>query len=184
MKRNGFSLIEVLVVIAIVGVLATLGIVNYLRWISRYYVENQVKELYSDIMKARVMAMSENRKYFVSLSSNEYKIYGDTDPAPNGDGSLSTTSDAQIIPVPPATGTPTPWPGKAFRYTTIWSGGGTTSQIDFNERGLANVQRTICIYTDVNPLYDCVLVAPTRIILGKLNTPGGGCDSVNCSPKQ
>jgi prepilin-type N-terminal cleavage/methylation domain-containing protein len=169
MKKDGFTLLETLVVIAIIGITATIAMVSMAGWVRKYNVESEIKQLYADLMKARVTAMNNNRAQFVSLSASEYTIYDDTNPSPNGDGTLTPLLDTVILPA------------TSLKYPMVWNG---SAQIDFNSRGfITTLPKTICVYSDINPSYDCIKVSATRVILGKLITQGV-CDADNCEPKK
>ncbi len=160
------SLIELTVVITIIGVLAGLGVVNFTRWINRYKVETEAKQMYTDLMQARLMAMEKNRVHFVNLAANSYSIYDDT----NGDGALTVGTD------------PLAYPATSLSFPIAWNG---TTPITFNTKGLtdSSAGNTICIYSTLDPSYDCVVVSRTRIRAGKLNSQGGTCSSDKCDAK-
>jgi len=169
MKKDGFTLIEVLVVIAIIGITASFAMISMAGWVRKYNVESEIKQLYADLMKARVTAMNNNRAQFVSLSASQYTIYNDTNPSPNGDGTLQPLQDTIIAPA------------TSLKYPMNWSG---SAEIDFNSRGfVTTLPKTICVYSNINPSYDCIKVSTTRIILGKLITQGV-CDADSCEPKK
>ncbi|MCX5815604.1 MAG: prepilin-type N-terminal cleavage/methylation domain-containing protein [Proteobacteria bacterium] len=165
-RKNGFTLIEILVAIAIIGILAAIGTASFTGLVGKYNVNNQIKTMYTDIMTARAMAAMKNRAHFVSLSANQYSIYDDTNTSPNGNGTLETSSDTLILQ-------------KTLDYAITWN---STATIEFNVRGLCNTPRTICIYSTVSPEYDCIKASRTRITLGKLITQGT-CSESNCATK-
>lgn len=162
------TLMELLTVIAIIGILAGLGIVSFRGWINRYNIETEVKQMYADLMQARLLAMDKNRTHFATLSTGSYAIYDDTSPAPNGDGTLTVGSDTQV------------YPSATLTYPITWGGGST---IEFTNRGLVNTSKTICVYSTFDPSYDCLLLSATRIRMGKLNAQGGSCTSDKCDAK-
>jgi type IV fimbrial biogenesis protein FimT len=61
MKKNaGFSLIELMVVIAIVGTLSAIAIPNVINWRNNAQVNSAARGLLSDLQNARSMAVKEN----------------------------------------------------------------------------------------------------------------------------
>jgi prepilin-type N-terminal cleavage/methylation domain-containing protein len=167
MKKKGFTLIEICIVIAITGIMAGLAFVSFSGLANKYNLENQVRELYSDLMNTRLMAMNKNRSHFMVLAAGNYTVYDDTSPAPGGDGTLTIGSDTQVLAA------------KILKNQMTWTG---TNQIEFNSRGLSRTQGTICVYSALNPAYDCIKVSWTRIIMGKLTTQEV-CSSDNCVAK-
>ena len=104
-KSGGVTLIELIIVISIIGVLVfTLGF-SFQDWNAAYKIESQIKEMHSDLMHARVMAMCKKRAHFVKLEATRYTIYEDTNPMPDGNNTLETAIDTlvsqkpQIIPL-------------------------------------------------------------------------------------
>ncbi|OPY75939.1 MAG: hypothetical protein A4E65_03340 [Syntrophorhabdus sp. PtaU1.Bin153] len=191
MKRNGFSLIELLAVMALIGILAGLGTVSFRGWASRHEVEKQVKEIYADLASARIAAMRENRSYFVRGAANQLQAYRDTSPDPHGDGALTVGSDKAVCMWPRgadvAADANCPSGGLSYKnltYGLSWSGSSNT--IQFTARGLASPDSlgTACVFSTVNPSYDCIKVSRTRIILGKIANQGGGCVRDNCQEKR
>ncbi|MCX5809632.1 MAG: prepilin-type N-terminal cleavage/methylation domain-containing protein [Proteobacteria bacterium] len=167
MKRNGFTLVEILFAIGITGILAAIGAASFTGLVQKYNINNQTKKMYTDIMTARAMAAMKNRAHFVSLSANQYSIYDDTNTSPNGNGTLETSSDTLILQ-------------KTLDKAITWNG--STATMEFNVRGLCNTLMTICIYSTVTPEYDCIKASRTRITLGKLTTQGT-CSESNCATK-
>ncbi len=187
MKNKGMTLIELLVVITIAGILVVALGFSFQGWQGRYKVESQIKDIYNDLMDARINAMQKNRVHFLSLdSANQYTIYEDTNPAPDGDGTLQTGQDVTLPTFP-----------KTIEYDLNWNGAVPSGNlIDFNTRGITEPQATplggtICIFTDFdgdgtsdsNPDYDCIVISRTRINMGKIGDQSGGCLSTNCDAK-
>jgi prepilin-type N-terminal cleavage/methylation domain-containing protein len=187
MKQDGFSLIELLTVMIILGIVAGLGTVSFTGWVRKYNLENQVKEIYADLQSVRLKAMDQNRSQFLTLAASRLRAYEDTSPAPWGDGNLTVGSDAPLCiwsreteGSDPNCSGGTSLSFKDLKYPVTWNGSGT---LDFNARGLGNSSCTICIYSSVNPSYDCLVVSATRIRMGKLTTQGV-CSSANCVIKK
>jgi prepilin-type N-terminal cleavage/methylation domain-containing protein len=196
MKEDGFSLIELLVVIVILGIVAGLGTVSFRGWVSKHELESQVKEMYTDLMNARFTAMHQNKTHFVTLSANQLRAYEDTSPTPNGDGALTVGSDGPLCiwerkrgePVDATCPSNSSLSFKNLKYPATWSDTAST-ELAFNVRGLYNslTPKTICVFSTHNPSYDCIVVSQTRIIMGKLKNQNSGCNSGvsgNCEPKK
>jgi prepilin-type N-terminal cleavage/methylation domain-containing protein len=97
MRHSGFSLIEMLVVIAIAGILAGLSIANYSGLTRKYNLDNEMRKMYADLTSVRIMAMNKNRTHFVSLSTAGYIAYDDNSPAPDGDDTLTVGADSVAL---------------------------------------------------------------------------------------
>jgi type IV fimbrial biogenesis protein FimT len=59
-KEAGFTLMELLIVVAIIGLAAALGIPNYLQWNARYQLKQATTELQTSLSLARMAAMNQN----------------------------------------------------------------------------------------------------------------------------
>lgn len=192
-SKAGFTLIEIIVVVAIIGTLLTIAGLEVSGWLSNYKVETEIKNMYVDLMNARARAMQRNRVHFVTLTTTQYKTYEDIYPAPDGDGQLTTGgSDCLCSSTCSSSDCRVMQKDLDARYPIVWNGSG--NEIDFLTTGLSNVNKTICSNTDfisANPSpsgadYDCIIISTSRINLGCLATSipdGGVCDSSNCVAK-
>lgn len=206
--KKGITLVELLIVLTIIGILATVLGFEYKSWLTRYNVEKMVNEIYSDLMDARARAMQTKQRYFVDFPTQAacsgllglpgtyscYRMSLDDSDGTNvifeGDGNFNPQADPAVTTAN-TDNTIASFPKRVLRTITI-NGGGVPQTITFNKRGLVNPNRTICIFTDADgdgasdsdPDYDCIILSPTRINMGKLTSQAlADCDAAHCDAK-
>jgi prepilin-type N-terminal cleavage/methylation domain-containing protein len=75
MKRAGFSLMELLLVIAIVGVLAGLGTSSFQRYVRSLRVQESTQKVAHFVQQARNRALKQSEAYLLHVSGSELKLY-------------------------------------------------------------------------------------------------------------
>jgi len=79
-KQSGFTLIELMIVLTILGVCAGIAIPNLLSYMPKYRLNGAARQVMADLMWARMQAVSQNNRFRVFFSTNhEYKILDDDD---------------------------------------------------------------------------------------------------------
>jgi prepilin-type N-terminal cleavage/methylation domain-containing protein len=168
MKQQGFTLIELIVVITIIGILVAALAFDFTGWRSRYRVESQIKIMYTDLMSARMYAMHKNMSYFIRLTSAtpyEYTTYEDK----NGNDSLDIGVDTKIDMLSK----------KNLVHKITWNGAGDPD-IKMDRRGMVQPSTQPIAGISIwllnvagNPFdpsevdYDCIFLSATRINMGK-----------------
>ena len=77
---KGFTLLELLIVIAFVAIIMAIGIPNFSKWKEKYEINGQAKKVYFDMMLARSTSVKNNNNVSVTfdVSKNLYKVHDDT----------------------------------------------------------------------------------------------------------
>lgn len=90
--NNGFTLVELMVTLAIIAIIASIGVPQITSFGSSYKVRSASTDLLQNMKLAKAMAIKENRDYFIIFepANNRYLIGFDGD----GDGALTTIGNA------------------------------------------------------------------------------------------
>lgn len=66
--KNGFTLIELMVVIAIAGVLSAIAIPGYFSWLSNARLKASTRDIYANIQKTKMEAIKRNKNVVMSFA--------------------------------------------------------------------------------------------------------------------
>ena len=186
MRNNkGITLVEILVVMVICGILAGIAAPNLTNLIRKGRIENQARQIYSDLTNTRIMAMNRNMMHFFRISGNSYKIYADTS---NAGANFETynAGDSQVL----ERGGPDTVPFTFTSARPVNESMGADREVRFNARGLVNQQGTICVGGNnvvTQPQSNCVVFRTTKTRLGKIKIQDiidGNCDADHCNEIQ
>ena len=108
-----------------------------------------MKVLYSDMMHARMRAVTEGREYYIVLRNADYSIVEDTNDSGSRDSGDRTLPD---------------FPRKV-EASLSWNNSG--NDITFDKRGLMPKWRTIRVASAADADYNCIAVSTTRVIMGQ-----------------
>ena len=150
--QSGFTLIEMVVVVAVISVLLAIATLKFSKLNEKYTVESNIKEIYSILMRARNSAANTNTPNVIVFTPNQLQTGEDT----NGDNNIDGASDSMNYP----------------RFNINFS----ASPVVFDRRGLTNNIQTIRITgfsAEANPIMDCIVISSTRINIGLMT--GGTC---------
>lgn len=123
-STKGFSLVELLVALTILGILVAISVPGILGQMPRYRLNGATRQIMTDLMWARMQAVSQNNQFRVFfLDNHRYTILDDDDSDGNIDaGEWIQTKDIQTDYVDvtiSASANPTFYPRGTISPTTI-----------------------------------------------------------------
>lgn len=153
--QHGFSLIELLIVIAVIGILIAISWFQFNAYTRKTQMESQIRSLYGDLMEARAKAMYEKKELTFNFTANGYTVKAD-----------GTIIDTKILSYPIT------WNNAA---DVVYS---TTGLL----KDAAVDGKTICLAQANEATADAVVISMTRIQIGK-KTEGAACEAANVTAK-
>jgi prepilin-type N-terminal cleavage/methylation domain-containing protein len=69
-KKAGFTLTELVIVIAVLGLLTAVGVPSFFSWLPKYRLRSAARDLYSNLHLAKMMAIKTNQKCRVNYQLN------------------------------------------------------------------------------------------------------------------
>lgn len=185
--RRGFTLIELIVVIAILGMLLALGLPSFMTWLRNIQIRNSAEALQNGLQFARTEALRRNERVtFWTVTLTDPRVMDDTcvrsgsgiswvvsrdDPDSLCATSASDTTAPRIIAKRPG--------GDGSRKTVVAavnSGGAASSCVTFN--GFGRVETTCSDASASNPIVRLTIAssevdADTRNLEVRVTSGGG-----------
>ena len=136
-SEAGFTLIEMMIVCAIIGISSALAVTNFSVWQARYQLKQAVTEIQSQLNMSRIAAMNRNAVVNVSLALSGGLVELSASDASGGSVIGSTKMMGSVTGLNPAPA------AVAFSPLGIRSGGGVGNQqiVLSNNRGLSYAVR-------------------------------------------
>lgn len=91
-REAGFTLMEVMIVVAIIGIASALAIPNYLVWHSRSELRQGITEVQNQLLLARMAALSRNAPVTVAISVTNGVVLTTTTNAATGAQVMASSS--------------------------------------------------------------------------------------------
>lgn len=162
MAISGFTLIEVIIVIAIMGIVMSIATLNFRSWQVKNRVEGQTRELLADLNEARTNAYTQKKQYGIVFQPNSYVI--------------KSYSTAALAASPLTSGTTVTT--KNLKYGLTKKGASIVdTPVVFETSGITYNKFTIFVNqgsTDLSPAVNCIVISTTRVNIGKIN--GTACE--------
>lgn len=161
-QSNGFTITELIIVIAIISILLSMATFGFHEWMVKSRVESQVRQMVSDFSELRVRAMTMKQRLSITVNQNSYvfRSYSSDD---------ESVFSGTVIP----NGTyPVNFALKT-NSSTFYNG----QVFEINQRGLlVGSPGTIYLDSDSSATIDCLTLHIVRINVGKKNADWSNCD--------
>lgn len=148
MNERGFTLVEMLIVIAIIGILTGIVAYEFNREQRKSIIEAEVRDMYTEIMNARAQSFYTKQPRSVIVNGTDFRVI---------DSLSGTTLSAMTLKHPVVLNT-------------------TNPRLDFTTSGLTfGAFSSVCIDQADNPGFiDSIVISAAKVNMGK-RVSGGDC---------
>jgi len=75
-RNSGFTLIELMIVIGMIGILTAISVPAVMKWLPNYRLKAAARDLYSNMQKAKMEAVKRNTNVFIVFRARDYAPAG------------------------------------------------------------------------------------------------------------
>jgi prepilin-type N-terminal cleavage/methylation domain-containing protein len=167
MNSNGFSLLELIVTMAIMGILFGIATLSFFDWQRKSQIERQTREMHTDINSARMESIFRKTRHRVTFQPSSYVLRRYS--SDNENYAAGTIINSRNV---------------AYQLTRELGGDISDYSVEFDARGLltgANFSSPNLILR-VNPVasgssFDCIIIHVARTNMGRMKDDGTSCDA-------
>lgn len=155
---RGFSLVELIIVIAIFGIAASIATLNFNQMTRKAQIEKQTKELFSDINNARLQSVYMKKRHRIVFQPNSY-VFKEYSSLNEIDSAATKVLFSKNV---------------SNQMTT--KSGDSINPIDFDIRGYTYNYNTI-MFNPINSgaAFDCIVISDARTNMGQMGS-GNVCN--------
>ena len=150
MDERGFTLVEVLTVITLIGILSALATYEFKREQLKSSIEAEVRDMYTEFVNARMQAFYTKRPRSIIVSGTQFSIY-----------SSNVTSVNPIVQ-------------KTMKFPVVLNTADTDVTFETSGLTFGNFS-SVCIEPADNPGFtDSIVISAAKVNMGK-RVSGGNC---------
>ena len=161
-SQKGFSLIEVLIVCALIGIISAIAVPNMAKMMRSYRLKSAASELSSVMQLVRMTAISQNANSVLTFntSNQTYSAFSDNG---NGGGTSNDGSQTGTEPTIKTVNISDTYFGEITFATPSF---GTT--ITFNSQGICNPNGTVSLQNSIGKVIQVIISPSGSIKINKL----------------
>lgn len=172
--QSGFSLIELIIVIAIMGIVMAISTISFNSWQTKSRIESQTREIYADLADARTKAFTQKKVHGIVFQPNSYVM-------------KSYSSEVEYASITGAAANGVVISSKSLKYgitKTDTATAFTDLSVLFDITGLTSTTPSTSTFgftivvnpVNISPAINCLVISVARVNMGKWNATTSKCE--------